>query len=290
MAIALPLALAVVALLGSAAAPARAVPSDPRLVDVESWAFAIGNHTLDGNAATVGARYAPFDLVVVDGEEARADEIAAMRAGGSVVLGYLSVGTVESWRSWYGRAKRYRLEAWKDWKDEWFANVNRPGLRRLLARRIAPALLDKGFDGLFLDNTDMIESHRSRTPGMRKLVGALGALSDLRGTLLFAQNGAGVIGPMLANYDGWNREDVSWSYDFDHGRYQAQRPAAVAQAQAELREIAVAGLLVTTTDYVAEGDMPAALESVANGCAAGALPYVSDIGLKRVPAQPFLCP
>jgi len=281
---------ALAAVLGLAAAPAHAAPSDPRLLEVESWAFAIGNHTLDGNAAMVGARYAPFDLVVVDGEEARADEIAAMRSGGTVVLGYLSVGTVESWRSWYRQAKRYRLDSWKDWKDEWFADVNRAGLRRLVAGRIAPALLDKGFDGLFLDNTDMIESHRSRASGMRKLVDALGTLSDDRGTLLFAQNGAGVIGPMLHNYDGWNREDVSWTYDFDHGRYEAQGPAAVAEAQAELREIAAAGVLVTSTDYVAEGDGPAALESAANGCAAGALPYVSDIGLRRVPARPFLCP
>lgn len=272
------------------AAPAQAAPSDPRLQGVESWAFAIGNHTLDGDAAAVGARYAPFDLVVVDGEEARADEIAATRADGTLVLGYLSVGTIESWRGWYRKAKRFRLEAWKDWQDEWFADVNRAGLRRLLAQRIAPALLDKGFDGLFLDNTDMIEGHRSRTLGMHKLVDSIGALSDARGTLLFAQNGASVIGPMLSNFDGWNREDVSWTYDFDRKRYEPSNPTALAEAQDELREIAAAGLLVTTADHTADGDMPAELESITNACAAGALPYVSDIGLRRVPAQPLLCP
>jgi hypothetical protein len=78
--------VALVALFG-AADPAQAAPSDPRLHYVGSWAFAIGNHTLDGNAASVGARYAPFELVMVDGEEVRADEIAAMRANGSLVLG-----------------------------------------------------------------------------------------------------------------------------------------------------------------------------------------------------------
>jgi hypothetical protein len=60
--------------------------------------------------------------------------------------------------------------------------------------------------------------------------------------------------------------------------------------QAELGEIAAAGLLVTATDYVAEGNGPGVLQSVGNACAAGALPYVSDIGLRRVPVQPFLCP
>jgi len=274
----------------SVAAPAQAAPTDPRLQGVESWAFAIGSHTLDGDPPAVGARYAPFDLIVVDGEEARADEIAAIRADGTIVLGYLSVGTIESYRGWYRKAKRFRLEAWKDWQDEWYADVNRAGLRRLLSQRIAPSLLDKGFDGLFLDNTDMIEGHRSRTQGMHKLVDSLGSLSDARGTLLFAQNGAATIGPMLANFDGWNREDVSWTYDFDHKRYEPTGKGSIAEAQEELRAISASGLLVTATDYTADGDMPAEVGSISNACAASALPYVSDIGLRRVPTQPLLCP
>ena len=73
------------------------------------------------------------------------------------MLAYLSVGTIEKWRGWFDDIKRYRLEPWQDWKDEWFADVSKPGLRRIIVRRIAPGILDKGFDGLFLDNVDMIE-------------------------------------------------------------------------------------------------------------------------------------
>ena len=50
--------------------------------------------------------------MVVDGEVARADEVAALRARGVTVLGYLSVGTIEEWRSWYRSLKRFRLGAW----------------------------------------------------------------------------------------------------------------------------------------------------------------------------------
>lgn len=38
--------------------------------------------------------------------------------------------------------------------------MSKPRLRRILARRVAPRTLAKGFDGLFLDNVDMIEPRR----------------------------------------------------------------------------------------------------------------------------------
>jgi uncharacterized protein (TIGR01370 family) len=244
--------------LALAGAPgAGAVPGDPRLAGVDSWAFAIGNHTLDGGAAGVGARYAPFDLVVADGEEATPAQIAALHAQGKVVLAYLSVGTIEKWRSWYPQLRRYRLGAWQDWKDEWFAKARAKRYRRVITRKVAPPILDKGFDGLFLDNTDMIETHRKQSKGMRGLVGALSALVDSRGALLFAQNGYEVIGPILSHLDGWNREDVSWTYDFDHRRYARQKPREIAAALDELRSLASAGLLVTATDYTPPGDSAA---------------------------------
>jgi hypothetical protein len=124
---------------------------------------------------------------------------------------------------------------------------------------------------------------------MRKLVRRLSALVDRRGGLLFAQNGERTIGPLLRFYDGWNREDVSWTYSFKRKRYARRTPAQLAEAQAALRRIAAAGLLVTASDYTA-GDAAAEQESVANACAAGAVPFVSDIGLRRLPAPPLACP
>jgi uncharacterized protein (TIGR01370 family) len=279
-------------LLAGVALPAGAgtSPSEPRLTGVESWAFAIGNHTLDGGADGVASRYAPFDLVVADGEEATAAQISALRAEGKVVLAYLSVGTVEKWRSWYPKLKRFRLQAWKDWKDEWFAKAKAKRYRRVILRRVAPSTLDKGFDGLFLDNTDMIETHHGQARGMRRLIRGLSTLVDERGALLFTQNGFDVMGPVLQYFDGWNREDVTWTYDFDHRRYVHQKPGEVAEALSELRAIGAAGLLVTGTDYTKAGDEAAERESVADACSAGALPYVSDIGLRRVPGEALLCP
>jgi cysteinyl-tRNA synthetase len=282
-------AAAIVASLAMAPG-ASTTPTDARLQGVHSWAFAIGNHTLDGGADGVASRYAPFDLVVADGEEATPAEVASLRAEGKVVLAYLSVGTIEKWRSWYPKLKRFRLQAWKDWKDEWFAKVKAKRYRHVITSKVTAPILDKGFDGLFLDNTDMIETHHGQTRGMRKLIHSLSRIIDDRRGLLFAQNGFDVLGPVLQYLDGWNREDVTWTYDFDHRRYVHQKPGEVAATLDELRSIGSAGLLVTATDYTKAGDAAAGREAVANACSAGALPYVSDIGLRRVPGQALVCP
>lgn len=274
------------ALLAGPAAGAGTRPlRDPRLARVHTWAFAIGANLTPG----LVRRLERYDLVVVDGEQATRAQIATLHRAGALVLGYLDVGTIESYRSWYPLLKRYRMGFWGQW-GEWYARVSAPGYRNVIAGRVAPGLLAKGFDGLFLDNTDMIEVYPSQTAGMRALVRRLAAYVHARGKLLFAQNGEDEIGPLLRDYDGWNREDVSWTYDFTRGRYVRQPRAEVREAQGALRRIRAAGLLVLATDYAAAGNQAAATQSVGEACAAGALPFVSDIDLTRVPSVPARCP
>jgi uncharacterized protein (TIGR01370 family) len=224
--------------------------------------------------------------VVLDGQEASASQVGALRRAGKLVLAYLDVGTIEPYRPWYRSLKPYRLAYWPQW-GEWYADVAAVGFRRALTRRIAPGILGKGFDGLFLDNTDMIETHRGQAAGMRTLVAALAMRVHRRGGLLFAQNGEDVIGPMLRYYDGWNREDVTVTYD--SGRYVRQPPAEVAAAKQALERMAARGLLTLATDYVAAADAATTAIAVRNACAAGAVPFVSDIDLTRIPAVPARC-
>ncbi len=249
--------------------------------DVRTFALALG-------VRQPVERLARFDLVVVDGEETPRRDIRELRRRGVLVLGYVSVGTIERGRDWYRRARPYRLELWQDW-GEWYADASAAGYRRLIVRRVAPALLRKGFSGLFLDNTDMVEGHRRQRAGMRRVVASLSRLVHRRGGLLFTQNGEASIGPTLRFYDGWNREDASYGYDFARRRYRPVPAAARRAAQSALRRISAAGLLVTATDYVGRGDDAAAADAVGAACSAGALPFVSDIGLNRLP-DPVRCP
>jgi endo-alpha-1,4-polygalactosaminidase (GH114 family) len=235
---------------------------------VHTWAFAIGNGTLSGDIAK---RYTGYDLVVVDGQEVTKQQVATLHGDGALVLGYLDAGTIEPYRPWFQRAKPYRLDYWKQW-GEWYANVDAPGFRKLLLG-VGAGFERKGLDGLFLDNTDMIETHPKQAPGMRLLVAALAKLVHGRHGFLFAQNGADVDGPILRYLDGWNREDVGTD------------PGAVH----DLRAMHAHGLLTLGTGYVKDATSPAVERDIRLACGAGAVPFVSNLELTRIPAPPQHC-
>ena len=271
---------------------------NPMLTDAESFAFGIGNGMIEGNAGDVAERLGDYDVVVVDGEEASAAKVSALKAEGSVVLAYLSVGTIEKWRGWYDELKSYRLAAWQNWKDEWFADVSKAGLRDALADEIAPDILDKGFDGLFLDNVDMIEpsKHKKQREGMRELVARLGDLVHADDGLLFAQNGYwgfkkfGILND--GHLDGWNREDVTWTFDFDKREYVRNSNRGRDEALNDLSKMHDLGLFTTATNYTKRSTGSAIAESIEDACGVGALPFIGDIGLtaKRLPDSPYVCP
>ncbi len=251
----------------------------------DSFALALGIDVVDPGSVDPLLAY---DLVVVDGAQTSAAAIARLQDGGATVLGYLSAGTLEPGRPWFAAAEDqgWLLEHWDDW-DEWYADVSEPGLRALLVDE-ARSELDKGFDGLFLDNTDMVEGHPDQRDGMRALVAALDDLTE-DDLLLFAQNGDPVASGIIDHLDGWNREDVSSTYDFDAKEYVAVPEGDHREALAQLRTLHDAGLIVTATDYFGRPEGGAAAVAAEAACTAGAIPFASNIGLTRIADPPLTC-
>ncbi len=277
--------LCVLNTLGARSACCQDLPKLRALNEVKSFAFALGDELDDTAAARLGI----FDLVVIDGELASAQLISSLHTSGALVLGYLSVGTIERGRSWYRRVRSFRLDFWEDF-GEWYANVAARRYRQILLTKVLPPILDKGFDGLFLDNIDMVETHSELRRGMKALVKAVHDAVAADGKLLFAQNGDSLIRSYLSYLDGWNREDVSFTYDFTRRRYRAVGARQTSQALRTIAQLRTAGIFVTTTDYSEAGDASSEATALAVACGAGALPFVTDIEVRRIPATPFVCP
>lgn len=215
------LAIALAAALLSAGCAETPSPSPgspvrhPLLRDVRTFALGLG---VDPSVPDDQLRLGAHDLVVIDGDGATPEVVDALHADGAVVVAYLSVGTFEPFRAWFAeaRAKGLLLDRWEQW-DEWYAAVDRPATRALLERE-ARRLLDRGVDGLFLDNVDLVETHPDQAEGMATLVAALDDLVGDRRVLL-AQNGDPIAQGVIAHLDGWNREDVSFTFDADADGY-----------------------------------------------------------------------
>lgn len=227
------------------------------------------------------ARLATLDLVVLDGETTTAKQVTAVQAGGATVLGYLSVGTIEPWRSWYPEMKPYQLDKWPEW-DEYYADVSEESLRSILMMQVAPAILDKGFDGLFLDNVDMIREHPAQAQGMGRVLEGMSALAHNNGGMLAVQNGEDVIAPMLPYIDVWNREDVTFTYDFASETYTPVTDTEHAAALNALKRMKLLGILTLTLDYPPPDDAAAANEAMHAAASVGAIPWTADIELSQL--------
>jgi uncharacterized protein (TIGR01370 family) len=270
---------------GDAAAPppvAATPAATARLAGIRSWSFALGAAVSGRSGADLAAQFKGFDLVVLDGTDVSAEAVAALRAQGAVVLAYANVGAIEEDRPWSEAARAYRLDYWEQW-NEWYADVTRPGFRTLVTDTIVAPMLAKGVDGLFLDNVDMVDTHPAQRAAMVGLVAQLSATVRAKGQLLFAQNGEdATVDAVLPYLDGWNREDVSVTYDDDEGTYVPVPERDKQAAVATLRRLKARGVLVTSVDYVADAAGAEAREALRTACAAGAVASVADIGLTRI--------
>lgn len=278
------LAATVLALAGPTGAVA-APSTKQRLQAAKTFVPALGI-TLNG---TNIRRLAARDLVVVDGDDATSGQVQRLRAKGAIVLAYLSVGSVESWRSWFPLLKDYRLEELGDWDGERYTDVSRAEARDALADKIAPEVLAKGFDGLFLDNVDMVEDHAPQQPGMVELVKRLSDRVHAGGGVLMAQNADVSIDPFVSLLDAWNREDPTGTYDFERKKYQPTDEAGRRLARATIKKLRAAGLVVTTTDYFGSPTSAQAKRAIRIACKAGAVPFVGEITLAKVPAKAARC-
>jgi uncharacterized protein (TIGR01370 family) len=287
-------AATVVGLLGLAAlASCGGSTGGPRLDQVRwrsgdgprSFALALGADLTD---SLTRRQLVEHDLVVVDGTDPTPEEVAMVRRTGTIVLGYLSVGTLEPGRPWFAEAERegWLLDRWEQW-DEWYANVADPGLRTLLID-VAADVLATGVDGLFLDNTDLGDTHPDQRAAMAALVAEIDALVGPE-RLLFAQNGDPVDAGLVDHLDGWNREDVTFTWDAAASAYVPTADDDRTDALEQLQALHDEGLLVTATDYLPELAPELVAETIANACGVGALPFAADIDLTQVPEPPLTC-
>lgn len=245
---------------------------------VRRWAPIIGAHELPELSGQ--------DLVVVDGlpdadgrDTAARARLDAARRGSTLVLAYLSVGTVESWRPYAREADdAWTLGAMPGWEGERYVDARHAGWRQILVRE-ARRLAQLGFDGLLLDNLDVGELHPATQPGLVALTDELrAAVPDL---LLVAQNGLAIIDRLPV--DAISREDTWWRWSGE--AYGPSPPDETAEILEAVRRQRHRGLVVLTLDYTEPGHA-AAGEIVACARAEGFVPAVSVLALDRAPHAP----
>ena len=229
-----------------------------------------------------------FDVVDIDVEDGaanyQADDVAALKAKGRLVISYLNIGSAEPFRSYWSAVQGYSLGKYPGW-PEFYMDVSKSGYRDVLLKTVVPQILNKGVDGLFLDNVDAGSnlSKPAVTAGIVEIVRQIRA--KYPSVLLIAQSSnlrvlteRGSDGRQFYQYlNGLAREEVSVTYQ---GGY---HKVAAAESDAMLRTLASwrsKGLTVFTLDYANSPEL--AQYAITRARAHGLIPYVSTKQLDQI--------
>lgn len=235
-----------------------------------------------------------FRLLVLDSETH--PPLRPLSERGKVLLGYLSVGEVESHRPWYAKVKRWGIlkDENPNWKGSYYVDLRDPRWISLVVEELVPMLLRRGFDGVFLDTLDnpvyLEQAQPQKYKGMTEAAAQLvRAIRRNYPAIPIMMNRAYPLLPRVErDIDFELGESVYADYDFKTKSYKlVDRP--LYQEQVKLLKDAQKRrpeLRVMTLDYWSPADPDGVRRIYKEQRANGFDPYVATIDLDRIVKEP----
>ncbi|CAO3430241.1 endo alpha-1,4 polygalactosaminidase [Azospirillum doebereinerae] len=238
--------------------------------------------------------FEPYGLLVLDSRTH--PPLRPLKDRGKTLLGYISVGEVETQRPWFAKVKGWGIldQENPNWPGSFYVDVRDRRWVKLVVEELVPALLRDGFDGVFLDTLDN-PPHLERTDPKRwagMTEGAARLVLAIRANwprIPIMQNRAYEILPRTARaithalgesvYAGWDfaakRPHLQSDEDY---RFQVDALKAAKALNPQL------GLY--SLDYWDPDDLAGVRALYARQRANGFAPYVSVVELDRLVPEP----
>lgn len=258
-------------------------------VDAQPWRWGI-----DYGADTDPQLARTFDLLVLEPDHAR--PIAPLRGPHSILLGYISLGEVEKSRGYFPTllARGALTQANPNWPDARMADLRHPLWRDILLNTAIPAILERGYDGIFIDTTDNAEAMESADPiGSKDMVNAAAdlilAIRNHFPTIPIMLNRGYAVLPRVAGALTYLlAEAMASRWNFTRQAYERLSDDDWAWQAIRVRNAQSANpaLKVMTLDYWDPKDVAAVAGLYAREREAGFLPYVSTLALDRLLSEP----
>ncbi|MGP1520426.1 MAG: endo alpha-1,4 polygalactosaminidase [Treponema sp.] len=166
-----------------------------------------------------------YKVIVLEGEEFDENHIKSFHQQGQRVFAYLNIGALEKYRSYYKEYKKFALDVYHDWPDEKWIDVSKEKWQSFIIKNKANEYYKKGFDGFFIDNTDVYYQYQKKEI-YEGLISILKGLRQYNMEILI--NGGDIFVKKLIKdkildiFDGVNQECVFTSINFKHNTYGKQ--------------------------------------------------------------------
>lgn len=199
------------------------------------------------------SRLNDYKTVVIEPTEFSEKQIRTLKKQGKTVYAYLNIGTIENYRPYYSNFTDILLKIYDDWPNERWVDVSSEKWQKYVVNILAKKYVDMGFDGFFVDNTDVYYQYKKHSI-------YYGLCSILRGlkkyNVQIIINGGDYfvnrcIDEEIANelFDAVNQETVFTSIDFKDKKYGLQNETDHIYFLNYLEKVNNSGLSVYLLEY-----------------------------------------
>jgi uncharacterized protein (TIGR01370 family) len=266
-------------------APRQAVA----MTDPADWRWAV-----DYGPRSDPALSRHYQLLVLEPDHVR--PIAPLRGPDSILLGYVSLGEVEKSRPYF--ADLFKAGALTkpnpNWPNARMADLRHAAWRLVLLDNIIPAILARGYNGIFIDTTDNAEAMEQADPvGNKGMIDAAAALilairvrfPNMR---IMLNRGYAVLPQVAGAIDYLLGEAMASRWNFARNAYELLSDDDWNWQADRLRKAQAANpvLRIVTLDYWKSDDTRQVAALYARERKAGFFPYVSTLALDHLVDEP----
>lgn len=161
-----------------------------------------------------------YKLVIIEPDFYTKAEIQALKATGTSIIAYTTLGEVDSNR-WYFPLLEQQgfLGVNKNWGSS-YIDISKKEVQSILLDRVIPEIMGKGVDGLFLDTIDAVAPYGERRDLAPYMVELITKIRTLYPTATVIQNaGLFLLEETRSSLDAVLLEDVASGYSFENEMY-----------------------------------------------------------------------
>ena len=96
-----------------------------------------------------------YNVVVVEPASIDIGGVESLHKTNEKIYAYLNIGSLENYRSYFNEFKEKTLGLYENWEDEYWMDVWDVAWQKLIVDKLGRDIVDKGFDGFFIDNCDV---------------------------------------------------------------------------------------------------------------------------------------
>lgn len=96
-----------------------------------------------------------YNVVVVEPASIDVSGVEFLHKTNEKIYAYLNIGSLENYRPYFNEFKEKTLGLYENWEDEYWMDVSDIAWQNLIVDKLGRDIVDKGFDGFFIDNCDV---------------------------------------------------------------------------------------------------------------------------------------